>query len=515
MRQVLVGILWFAGALLALGMLLVSFVAAFPLSPFLLGAILLVKFSGNKRNKEKIWAKAVTDTFTPVTIALSFLCLFLIVLNLGGPTNVEALVSWEDRIVMDLYKGLSWLNPSPWIYLLLLILATGISYKMKTWKVVSKLSRHEAWFSKLVAVVTLIASFTFFGEKAIVQPKMNDFEHRLEVRYQNAKLHKENSTLNYVAAQTVTRALSRMDRNLQSSFRTYFQTMATLNLDDNYDEGFGKSLALTEEPALATLDLRPVPPSELPADASKPAAEITAENPQEKIAAVQVEEKAAKDAAALETDGFVGLKKIASEVLGQGSDAAFRAASPYLNHLVSLLAAQYAAVLIPLIDDMIEPYANKVVGAYLDRVVDTVATKVDWHAIPVGSEAFVMGTANSAVAELANRNLQAAAASAKSLWQEVEASQDPNTLKKISAEASIVQKQADDAVSVLHACAGAPGAHVVDLAAQNATAEATRLATAATARMANKAAVEAMARAAEKAATKSMVREGAEALEHL
>ena len=515
MRQVLVGILWFAGALLALAILLLGFVAAFPLSPFLLGAILLVKYSENKRNKEKIWAQALADTFRPVTIALSFLCLFLIVLTLGGPTNVETLVSWEDRIVMDLHKGLSWLDPSPWIYLLLLILATGISYKMTTWKVVSKLSRYKAWFGKLVSVVTLIASFTFVGEKAIVQPKMNEFEHRLEVRYQNAKLHKENSTLNYVAAQTVTRALSRMDRNLQSSFRTYFQTMAKVNLDDNYDEDLGKSLALTEQPALATLDLRPVPPGELLADGSKPAAEITAANPQERIVAVQVEEKAAKDAALLETDGFVGLKKIASEVLGQGNDAAFRAASPYLNHLVSLLAAQYAAVFIPLVDDLIEPYSNKIVGAYLDKVVDTTATKIAWHAIPAGSEAFVMGTANSAVAKLANRNLQAAAASAESLSHEVEASQDPNTLKDLSAQASIVQKQADDAVSVLHACAAAPGAQVVDLAAQNATAEATRLATAATARMANKAAADAMARAAEKAATKGMVREGVEALEHL
>jgi hypothetical protein len=180
---------------------------------------------------------------------------------------------------------------------------------------------------------------------------------------------------------------------------------------------------------------------------------------------------------------------------------------------VSLLAAQYAAVLVPLVDDMIEPYANRIVGAYLDKLVDTAATKIAWHAVPVGSEAFVMGTANSDVAKLANRNLQAAAASAKSISQEVEATQDPNTLKNLSAKASIVQKQADEAVSVLHASAAAPGAHVVDLAAQNATAEATRLATAAAARMANKAATEAMTRAAEKAATKGMVREGAEALE--
>jgi hypothetical protein len=515
MRQVLVGIVWFAGALLALALLLLSFIAAFPLSLFLVGALLLVKYSENKRNMEKIWAKALAGTFKPVTIALLFLCLFLIVLTLGGATNVGTLVSWEDRIVMDLYKGLSWLNPSAWIYLLLLILATGISYKMTTWNVVSKLSQHKAWFGKLVSVVTLIASVTFLGEKAIVRPKMNEFEQRLEARYQNAKLHKENSTLNYVAAQTVTRALTRMDQNLQNSFRTYFQTTAKLNLDDTYDEDLGKSLALTEQPALTTLDLHSVPPSDLLADASKPAAEITAANPQEKIVAVQVEEKAAKDAALLETDGFVGLKKIASEVLGQGSDAAFKAASPYLNHLVSLLAAQYAAVLIPLVDDMIEPYANKIVGVYLDKLVDTAATKVAWHGIPVGSEAFVMGAANSDVAKLANRNLQAAAASAELLSREVEATQDLNTLKDLSAKASIAQKQADEAVSVLHASAAAPGAHVVDLAAQNATAEAARLATAEIARMANKAATEAMARAAEKAATKGIVREGAEALEHL
>jgi hypothetical protein len=515
MRQVLVGILWFAGALLALALLLFGLVAAFPLSPFLLGAFLLVKLSESKRNKEKIWAKALAGTFKPVTISLLFLCLFLIVLTLAGPTNGGTLVSWEDRIVMALYKGLSWLNPSAWIYLLLLILATGISYKMTTWNVVSKLSRHKAWFGKLVSVVTLIASVTFLGEKAIVRPKMNEFEQRLEARYQNAKLHRESSTLNYVAAETVTRALTRMDPNLRNSFRTYFQTTAKLNLDDTYGEDLGKSLAVTEQPALATLNLRPVPRGELLADASKPAAEITAANPQKKIVAVQVEEKAAKDAALLESDGFVGLKKIASEILGQGSDAAFKAASPYLNHLVSLLAAQYAAVLIPLVDDMIVPYGNKIVGAYLDKLVDTAATKVAWHAIPIGSEAFVMDTANSDVAKLANRNLQAAAASAKSLSREVEATKDPNTLTDLAAKASIAQKQADEAVSVLHASAAAPGAHVVDLAAQNAAAEATRLATAATARMANKAATEAVARAAEKAATKGMVREGAEALEHL
>jgi hypothetical protein len=36
------------------------------------------------------------------------------------------------------------------------------------WNVISRLSRHKVWFGKLVSVVTMIASFTFFGEKAIM-----------------------------------------------------------------------------------------------------------------------------------------------------------------------------------------------------------------------------------------------------------------------------------------------------------------------------------------------------------
>jgi hypothetical protein len=247
------------------------------------------------------WLRALGNTL--LYVAVGMVPALLVVIIFGrAPETAEAPLRVIDEQMGSLHDKL---DPGPYWPIVGLVVATILSWSFPRWKLVARFSALRRVLDPVVAVLAVVASFTFFTTREVTAPAEKAVQGNLEPRLRAAEKKTAEHEETTLALQSLTHALPTLSAEERARYRQLFQVVAAFDR--------AQAHACLEDFLEYRVPLPPAEPARPPSVDAKPLLHSDA---------VRAAEERAEQAAQAHADAEEGAVTVCEEVLGLPNEAA-------------------------------------------------------------------------------------------------------------------------------------------------------------------------------------------------
>ncbi|MDR3406523.1 MAG: hypothetical protein P4L99_28825 [Chthoniobacter sp.] len=366
------------GFYVAYQLVMAWFAAAFPISPWFLGALVLWAILWTwSRNKENPWANAATGTLLSVWVGL--IPAMLILMYYGNKTHADAKGAITDieQQMLDAHKFLEgdWKWPLAFGMLGLLVLLTFASYFRPGWKLVPRFLQFQKGLSLATKALAVATAFTFFSKTDVVDPYAKSVKERLTVSLRESENKEADDLAHAVAVESLTKALQALPPAARGSYHRIFEVVERLDdkqvepmLDDFVaDRNAGEQHPETD--SAKAQEAAPVDGREIPSEAN---IEVLLKAQKQRADSAEEKLKSAKE----------NFSEVLSTTFGMANDKAHgKWVEPFANSLLKPFLGELTDTVTGFLSSLTEEALDHQLEEWKDRrakeIAKLLAEKVD------------------------------------------------------------------------------------------------------------------------------------------
>jgi hypothetical protein len=217
------------GILLLLGLLYYGW----PASGYFAAGLLASFMVASKKNA---WTKAAASTLVGVNIGLFLITVILVIVNfvipslimfgLVTPETVPGEIGLFEKRLLWLDAHLpSWTRLPVWAIIIVLAILTACSTVIPELKIVARFIWLKKWVGRVVAGVTVAASFTFFSDAAIFEPKIEEAYASVTVLFRDSKEREHKSIAKWLAIEALAQTVQEASPAVHNYYHELFETI--------------------------------------------------------------------------------------------------------------------------------------------------------------------------------------------------------------------------------------------------------------------------------------------------
>jgi len=210
-------------------------------------------------------AKVVSRALGNAAMGLAFVLLLLLAVNLVDPSGHQETLSRVDRFLLAVHEALPrWLKV-PWLALPLMLVLAALTVAFPQWRLVSRFVRARKLSSRALAVLGVVASFTFFTDHGVLAPRERGITVHLETRLRESREREEKTVGRFLALKAVAESVQSLPPQDAARLRAFFRDLSSATPDRRFADMVARARGrLLYQELLASPANTSVPPPDGP-----------------------------------------------------------------------------------------------------------------------------------------------------------------------------------------------------------------------------------------------------------